>query len=177
MVETAVAPRTCKRCGLTDRYRSGQCRPCALERQNRYWATNLPMTLANAQRTRIVGAYKSQDLCGPRRVFALLGCTALALVAHIESRFVEGMTWSNYPKACEVDHIKPLSQHELADPQQAALACSFRNLRPLFLADHKQKSTLAGLARVGSNKDTAFGSQEQPPGSIRTPCRGAETDV
>ena len=155
--------RICKRCHLADRYRGGRCRPCALENQNAYWATNLPMRMANAQRTRLVGAYKSQGLCVPRKVFALLGCTALALVAHIESQFVEGMTWSTYPKPWEVDHIKPLSQYELADPEQAALACSYHNLRLLLISEHKQKSRLEGLARLGSTKALAdFGSQEQP---------------
>ena len=141
-----VAPKTCKKCGLTDFYRSGQCRPCTVERQNEYYARNLPMRLANTQRARITGAYKSQGLCVPRKVFTLLGCTALALVAHIEGQFVEGMSWSNYPTAWEVDHINPLSQHKLADPQQAALACSFRNLRPAccVLVDHMRtlRSTL-----------------------------------
>lgn len=165
--------KTCKRCGLTDRYRSGQCRPCTVERQNQYWATNLPMRLANAQRTRITGAFKSQGLSVPRKVFALLGCTALALVAHIESQFVEGMSWANYPIAWEVDHINPLSQHTLADPQQAAQACSFLNLRPLSVTEHKQKSKLEGLSRVGSKANpTAFalsGSQEEPTACARRP--------
>ena len=120
------------------------------------------MRLANTQRARITGAYKSQGLCVPRKVFTLLGCSALALVAHIESQFVEGMSWSNYPKAWEVDHITPLSKHALADPQQAAQACSYLNLRPLMLTDHKQKSKLEGLARIGSTKDTVLVSQEQP---------------
>ena len=117
------------------------------------------MWLANAQRTRIVQAYKRKGICIPKGVFALLGCSALALVAHIEGQFVPDMSWSNYPKAWEVDHINPLSQHELADPQQAAQACSYHNLRPLSVR-------LEGLGRVGSKANpTAFalpGSQEQP---------------
>ena len=124
------------------------------------------MWLANAQRTRIVQAYKRKGICIPKGVFALLGCSALALVAHIEGQFVPDMSWSNYPKAWEVDHINPLSQHELADPQQAALACSFRNLRPLLISEHKQKSKPEGLGRISSKGNpTAFalpGSQEQP---------------
>ena len=85
------------------------------------------MRLANAQRTRIACAYKRQGLGVPGRVFALLGCTAIALVAHIEGQFVPGMSWANYPKAWEIDHINPLSRYELADQQQAALACSYSN--------------------------------------------------
>ena len=58
-----------------------------------------------------------------------LGYSSLQLKEHIESLWVEGMSWENYGK-WEIDHIKPLTKWE-----ETSLPCevnALSNLQPLW---------------------------------------------
>jgi hypothetical protein len=72
----------------------------------------------------------------------LLGCSAKEAVAHIERQFQRGMTWANWGE-WHVDHIRPLSGFDLRDPAQAAGACHFTNLQPLWAKDNMAKGAKA----------------------------------
>lgn len=70
-----------------------------------------------------------------------LGCTLPELVQHLQSKFVDGMSWDNYgPKGWHVDHIRPLSSFDLTDPVQAKTACHYTNLQPMWWYDNVRKS-------------------------------------
>ena len=70
----------------------------------------------------------------------LLGCTYDEARRHIESQFRDGMTWSNYGKVWEIDHIRPISSFDLSDPSQRMMAANFCNLQPLLVAENRAKS-------------------------------------
>lgn len=63
----------------------------------------------------------------------LLGYSALQLKEHIESLFLEGMTWDNYGE-WHIDHIKMVSHFESNTPMN--IVNSLENLRPLWAKDN-----------------------------------------
>jgi hypothetical protein len=78
-----------------------------------------------------------------------LGCTVRELRDLLQLRFhkhpVLGieMSWDNWGRGIgkwNIDHIKPLSAFDLADPDQCAKAFHFSNLQPLWWDDNCRKS-------------------------------------
>jgi hypothetical protein len=67
-----------------------------------------------------------------------LGCSIDELIAFIESKFTEGMSWSSWGE-WHLDHIKPLASFDLTDREQFLAACHYTNLQPLWAADNYKK--------------------------------------
>lgn len=65
----------------------------------------------------------------------LVGCSWEELRRHIESQFVDGMSWGKI----EVDHIIPCARFDLTDPEQQRRCFHFSNLQPLWRADNRAK--------------------------------------
>lgn len=62
-----------------------------------------------------------------------LGCTLQELVRHLESQFLEGMTWENYGvEGWHVDHIVPCARFDLSRRDHQDVCFNYRNLRPLW---------------------------------------------
>lgn len=61
------------------------------------------------------------------------------IVSHLERQFARGMSWENYGKEWEVDHILPLSSFDMGDPEQVKFAWALANLRPLWKVLNRQK--------------------------------------
>lgn len=69
-----------------------------------------------------------------------LGCTINELKLHIESKFQDGMSWSNYGIfGWHIDHIRPLSNFNLLDKNEALKAVHYTNLQPLWAKDNLSK--------------------------------------
>lgn len=69
-----------------------------------------------------------------------LGCTIPQLRDHLERQFRPGMSWNNWsPSGWHIDHIRPLSKFDLNDPSQAAAACHYTNLQPLWAKENNAK--------------------------------------
>lgn len=75
----------------------------------------------------------------PTPIRALIGCTPLELKAHLESKFLPGMSWGNRGQ-WHMDHIRPLSSFDLADPEQRQAACHYTNVQPLWAGEHMAKT-------------------------------------
>lgn len=74
----------------------------------------------------------------------LLGCTLDEACAHLESKFLPGMTWENQGRnGWHVDHIVPLSILDLSDPCEMARGCHYTNLQPLWASDNYRKGNRA----------------------------------
>lgn len=96
-------------------------------------ATDIEFKLRHAIRNRINSAVKRN--CRAGSAVDALGCSIVEFKRYLESMFWEGMTWNNWgqgPGTWQIDHIIPLSLFELADKEQFASACNYKNMQPLW---------------------------------------------
>jgi hypothetical protein len=76
-------------------------------------------------------------------IFNILGYDLLILKNHLESKFLSGMSWSNYGfKTWHIDHIKPLSWFDIKEiGDQSFKDCwQLSNLQPSWAIDNFKKS-------------------------------------
>jgi len=66
----------------------------------------------------------------------LLGTDWQTLKGHIESRFLEGMSWENMSE-WHIDHIVPLASAKTEE--ELAELCHYTNLQPLWASDNIRK--------------------------------------
>ena len=72
----------------------------------------------------------------------LIGCTIEELRSHLESQFVNGMSWDNYGRTgWHIDHIRPCASFDLSDPVQQRQCFHYSNLQPLWAADNIRKGS------------------------------------
>ena len=64
-----------------------------------------------------------------------LGCSLDDLMCRLETMFEEGMTWENYGE-WHIDHIRPLASFDLTNRKEFLVACSYKNLQPLWAKDN-----------------------------------------
>lgn len=74
----------------------------------------------------------------PTNTLTLLGCTWKEAKAHIESLWLEGMTWENHGQfGWHIDHIRPVSSFK---EDELHLMNRIENLQPLWWQDNLSKS-------------------------------------
>lgn len=75
-----------------------------------------------------------------------LGCSIADLKTYLENMFYpnletgEIMTWENYGKKWEIDHIKPFCSFDLTNKAHLAEVCHYANLQPLWKSEHVLKT-------------------------------------
>jgi len=74
----------------------------------------------------------------PGSILGNLGCSIPELRSYLEHFFQTDMSWDNYGE-WHIDHRIPLSHFDLTDPDQFLMACSYRNLQPLWRDDNWAK--------------------------------------
>lgn len=71
------------------------------------------------------------------KTFKILGCTSQEFYCHIESQFLDGMSWDNR-RLWHIDHIIPISS---AKTEEDIIKLNhYTNLRPLWAIDNIRKS-------------------------------------
>lgn len=68
-----------------------------------------------------------------------LGCDIDYYLQHVESLFQPGMTWDNTDE-WELDHIRPLSNFNLENPEEFKKAIHYSNVRPLWREENRRKA-------------------------------------
>lgn len=68
----------------------------------------------------------------------LIGCDVSHLIAHIESKFLPGMNWSNRSE-WHIDHIKPCAKFNLTNSDHQKECFHWSNLQPLWAKDNRLK--------------------------------------
>jgi hypothetical protein len=104
--------------------------------KNRY-KTDLLFMISKRLRSRLSHAVREFSIEN-RAVSSVrhLGCSMEELKIHLESKFLPGMSWSNYGE-WHIDHIKPLS---LAKTEQELYNfVNYENLQPLWAKDNLKK--------------------------------------
>lgn len=77
-----------------------------------------------------------------------LGCTVKFLKHYIEVQFHDDMSWDNWGKVWELDHIIPLWKFDLTDRKQFLVACNYKNLQPLTVTEHRKKTAQENKERT-----------------------------
>jgi hypothetical protein len=72
-----------------------------------------------------------------KHTFEIVGCSPQFLKEHLESQFIDGMTWENRSE-WHIDHIIPLSSAKTED--EVYMLCHYKNLQPLWAEDNLKKS-------------------------------------
>ena len=120
----------------------GEYRRSRSERRKALWRTSPNFRLADLLRSRLAYSLRNKSKRGS--AVTLLGCSLDDAIAHIESRFEEGMSWGNWGE-WHVDHIRPLASFNLEDPADLAMACNYTNLQPLWAKDNLAKGDRISL--------------------------------
>jgi hypothetical protein len=114
-----------------------------------YMKNNQNARLSNSLRSRVICALKSQGAGKKYKTEELLGCTLPELKRHLESLFLEGMSWDNWgrigseQKTWNIDHIQPCFQFDLSQPEEQKKCFNYKNLQPLWAFDNLSKGKYA----------------------------------
>ncbi len=110
-----------------------------IERAQKLYHSDIQFKLRKILRSRLLSALQG-DLKGGSAIEAL-GCSIEELKIHLESKFKPQMSWNNHClDGWHIDHIKPLSSFDLTNPEQVKIACSYRNLQPLWWWENLKKA-------------------------------------
>lgn len=99
------------------------------------FAANPSKRVENAARARIWAALKGKT---KGKMLSRLDYAVSELIAHLESKFLEGMTMQNYGR-WHIDHIKPCALFDQTDPEQFAQCWALSNLQPMWASDNVKK--------------------------------------
>lgn len=107
------------------------------ERRNRRLKEDPFYAVICRARGRTLSAFRKRGYKKTSKTADLLGCDWITLKEHIESQFVEGMSWDNRSE-WHIDHIVPYS---VAKTQEDVEWLSYyKNLRPLWKHENMKKS-------------------------------------
>ena len=81
---------------------------------------------------------KSKNLHKHNKTFEIVGCTPEFLKEHLESKFIDGMSWENQGD-WHIDHIIPLSS--AINEDEIIKLCHYTNLQPLWALDNMKKGS------------------------------------
>lgn len=70
----------------------------------------------------------------------IIGCSGSQLKQYIESKFTNNMSWDNYGKLWEIDHIIPCAAFTSDNKQHLFWCWNYRNLQPLSKEENNTKS-------------------------------------
>ena|ERR1035437_7968637 len=87
-------------------------------------------------RSLVYSSIKNQGYSKESRTQEILGCSYIELKNHLESKFIDGMSWGNKGE-WHIDHIKPTS---LAKTKEEVYELNrYTNLQPLWAIDNIRK--------------------------------------
>lgn len=92
--------------------------------------------LINRVRSRIWKYTKLMSITKKNKTFDIVGCTPEFLKKHLESQFIDGMSWDRRSE-WHIDHIIPLSSAKTEE--ELYKLCHYSNLQPLWAGDNLSK--------------------------------------
>jgi 5-methylcytosine-specific restriction endonuclease McrA len=98
--------------------------------KNKY-STDIEYRLESNTRCRLNHYLKTQGKTRNQKTVESLGCTISEYKTHLQNQFNNNMSWKNYGKFWEVDHIIPLSKGG---------SFHFSNTQPLLVTENRKKS-------------------------------------
>ena len=98
------------------------------------------------EKTRIINNYRIRikyALEGREKFYStkeLLGCGHREFLEHLESEFIDGMSWENYGvNGWHIDHIEPCCSFDLASPEEQLKCFNYKNTQPIWGKDNLKK--------------------------------------
>jgi hypothetical protein len=108
------------------------------KRRNKY-KNDIFFKISHNVRNRVNKYLKSNNIPKRNKTFHIVGCPPEYLKEHLETQFVNGMSWNNYGRyGWHIDHIIPLSSAKTED--ELYKLCHYTNLQPLWAEDNLKKS-------------------------------------
>jgi len=98
---------------------------------------DLIFRLIHNMRSRLRSFLKTRNITKQNKTFDIVGCSPEFLKEHLETQFVDGMSWSNRNE-WHIDHIIPLSSAKTEE--DIYKLCHYTNLQPLWAEDNIKKS-------------------------------------
>ncbi len=92
-----------------------------------------------ALKSRLYGALKSKGIRKTIATMKLAGCSLEFLKQHLESQFLQGMSWDNYGE-WHIDHKIPCKAFDLTDSEEQKRCFHYKNLQPLWAIDNLRKN-------------------------------------
>lgn len=102
-------------------------------------------------RRRIRGILNSKNIKKRLSSESIVGCSYSELKTHLESKFVDGMSWDNQGK-WHIDHKIPLSSAK--NEEEIYKLCHYSNLQPLWAIDNIKKGNKKPSPLVSSEPKT-----------------------
>lgn len=109
----------------------------AKEYQRNKRKTDIVFRIKNSLRCRV----KSAIIRGHKssKTLDLLGCPVEDVKQYLEQQFKSNMSWENYGKYWEIDHIKPCSSFNLLIEEEQKKCFHYTNLQPLTVIENRRK--------------------------------------
>lgn len=89
-------------------------------------------------RSRIHVALMTNQKAG--RTLDLLGCSIPEWRDFLTSMFRPGMSWDNYGKVWEIDHVKPCAKFDLSLESEQKACFNWSNTQPLTIFENRRKA-------------------------------------
>lgn len=110
-----------------------------VKRALKRYKSDINFKLRKILRCRLLNAIKDGSKGGS--AIKNLGCSLDDFKVYLETKFEPGMSWDNHGlDGWHIDHIQPLVNFDLTDPEQVKIACGYTNLQPLWAKDNLQKA-------------------------------------
>ena len=115
--------------GIRKRYKK-ENRNKLREYQKNRRKNNIQVRLKDNISSRVRMALKNNFKKG--KTLELIGCDISILKDYLESKFLPTMSWENYGKVWQIDHIIPCILFDLTSLEQQKTCFHYSNLQPLF---------------------------------------------
>ena len=145
-----IAPRnavsgTCSVCARKDnkdRYKENpdKVNKSNMAYQKKAYKERPEFKAANLMRSQLKRALKVSKLEKTTDSESILGYSSQEFKLNIESKFKDGMSWSNHGSMWELDHILPVCSFDLSSMDEVKMCNSLDNLQPLWIFEHKLKT-------------------------------------
>lgn len=126
----------------------------ANKRQKQRYDTDILYKLSHIIRSQNNKIINETKLEKTKQSFEYLGCTTVEFKKHIESKFVEGMTWENHGRLSDdntecwhIDHIIPIS-YFVEHSDNPFMVSNYRNQRPMWAKENMSKGDTLDMELV-----------------------------
>ena len=110
--------------------------------------------IANEKRKYVRGLLNNMQKI--EKTIKLINCSVGFLKQYIEKLWRPGMSWENYAKIWELDHIEPCCVFDLTKEEELFKCFHYTNYQPILKEDHYIKNQIDIKKSIWRNKQLEF---------------------